>query len=187
MVMRLTAAAGVTVGAAAGLIPACGTDEESSRSREKPATVTIYLLDGHLSPFGYRGRLVPIERPVSGKPDAQAAVQALFRGPTPDEQRHGLISPVGDAELLSLEVRDDRAIVDFAGAAPDSVDAGGQVLYTLTELPGISNVSLRLNGEPCCFWTHSNQVIDTVTRGTLRGWSGEPCHLRTTPTHVRCR
>lgn len=186
MVMWLTAAAGVTVVVATALIPACGTGEESSRSRNRPATVKIYFLDGHLSPLGYRGQLTLVERPISGEPDAVAAVQALFRGPLPDEQRHGLISPLGEAKLLSLEIREGRAIVDFAGAAPNSVDAGGQLLYTLTELPGIRKVSLRLNGEACCFWTHSNEVVDTVTRRTLRGWGGEPCHLRTTRAHVRC-
>jgi spore germination protein GerM len=168
------------------LFAACDIGDEASQSRKTRATVTIYLLDGHLSPLGYRGQLAPVRRQVFGKPDADAAVRTLFRGPTPEERKLGLISPIGEAKLLSLEVRAGRAIVDFAGAAPSSVDAGGQLLYTLTELPGIRQVSLRLNGEACCFWTHSNEVIETVTRATLGHWSGEPCHLRTTPTHVRC-
>ena len=176
----------LTVAIAVALFGACGSSKQDPSHSESQNRVTIYLLDGYLSPLGYRGRLTPVERRIPGQPTVQAAVHALFRGSTPDEQSHGLISPVGEAELLSLEVRDGRAIVAFAGAAPDTVDAGGQLLYTLTELPGIWNVSLRLDGEPCCFWTHSNEVIETVTRETLRGWRGEPCHLRTTPAHVSC-
>jgi spore germination protein GerM len=149
--------------------------------------VTVYFLDGRLSPLGYRGKLSPVERTVSDPGTARHTLLALLAGPTPEEQRRGFISPLAGAELLSLHIRHDRAVVDLAAAAPDAVEPGAQVLYTLTELPGIRRVSVQLNGEACCFWDRQGHTIETVKRSTLRYWAGEPCHLRTTPTHVVCR
>ena len=160
-------------------VAGCGTDERK--------TVTVYFLEGRDTPLGYRGRLVPVQRSIDpGEPRARTAILALLRGPTAREAQDGFVSPLTGTELSKLEIVDDRAFVDLSGVPPDTVDAGGQLLYTFTELPGIRRVSLRFNGEPCCFWTHGGKTLDTVTRRTLKGWSGEPCHLRTTTTHVRC-
>jgi spore germination protein GerM len=171
---------GIAALAVALVFAGCGANERE--------TITVYLLEGRDTPLGYRGRLAPVKRSMDAEePRARAAVEALLLGPTASEEENGFISPLEGMGLLGLEIVRDRAIVDLSGTPPRSVDAGGQLLYALTELPGIRRVSLRLNGEPCCFWTHDGEAIETVTRATLRYWGGEPCHLRTTATHARCR
>ncbi|MGH3036036.1 MAG: GerMN domain-containing protein [Gaiellaceae bacterium] len=158
------------------LLAACGGEAQQQ--------VTIYLLEGRDTPLGYRGRLVPVERPLPpGTAMPRAALDVLLAA---DETEGDLVSPVAGVRLRSFRIVGDRALIDFSGRSPVEIEAGAQVLYTVTEQPGIRRVSVSFGGKPCCFWRHDGSTILTVARADLEGWGGEPCHLRTTSTHVRC-
>jgi hypothetical protein len=153
-------------------------------SDDRPTT-RIYLLDGYASPLGYRGVLVPVEREVP-ELEPHSVMRALLSGPGEEERERGLISPLGETRFVSVRVLEGHAVVELAGRAPRDVTPGAQVLYTLTELEGVTSVSLRINGEPCCFWNMESEAVGEVTRATLAGWGSEPCRLRTSTTHARC-
>jgi hypothetical protein len=157
-------------------LAACSDDRSTAR---------IYLLDGYASPLGYRGVLVPVEREVP-ELGPSPVMRALLNGPREEEGERGLISPLGETRLVSVRVRDGHAVVELVGRAPRDVTPGAQVLYTLTELESVTSVSLRMNGDPCCFWNMESEAVGEVTRATLAGWGSEPCHLRTSATHARC-
>ena len=76
----------------------------------------------------------------------------------------------------------DGVRVDLTGSEEPSFDAAAQLVYSLTELPGIKRVSLRFNGKPCCVYTHDGQPVEVLTRASFRGWQGEPCELRESPS-----
>jgi hypothetical protein len=98
------------------------------------------------------------------------------------------LQPVSRAAVRPPEVavRQGTAVVDYSGPQLN-LTAAAALVYSLTELPGIERVSLRLDGRPCCVYDHDGRVIDPVTRELFRGWSREPCALRTYPDAVSCR
>jgi spore germination protein GerM len=55
-----------------------------------------------------------------------------------------------------------------------------QVVFTLTALPQLERVVLRMNGEPWGLWSMDGSVIDTYTRDSLgtvcqgHVWVGRP-------------
>jgi hypothetical protein len=67
-----------------------------------------------------------------------------------------------------------------------NLTAAAALVYSLTELPGIGRVSVRLDERPCYVYDQDGRVIDPVTRALFRGWSMEPCALRTSPDAVPC-
>jgi len=117
---------------------------------------------------------------------ASQALLELRQGPTPAERVRGF-EPALELEERPLEVELARgaAVVELA-AEPD-VYGSAAIVYTLTELDSVDRVGLRVGGEPCCFWRHRGPPERFADRRRYRFWSGEPCELRTDPTHVRCR
>ena len=76
-------------------------------------------------------------------------------------------------------------MVDYSGVEMGLI-ATASLVYSLTALEGVESVSLRLNGRPCCVYDHEGRAIDPLTPRLFRGWSREPCALRTYPDVVPC-
>jgi peptidoglycan hydrolase-like protein with peptidoglycan-binding domain len=92
---------------------------------------------------------VAVERAAATPADA---VAALLAGPTPDEQRHRIVSEIPDGlPLLGLEAAGGVATVDFGSAFADGDAAAvsarvAQVVLTLTGLPGIQEARVLVEG-----------------------------------------
>jgi spore germination protein GerM len=139
----------------------------------------VYLVHGHLTPLGWRGRLVAEPRPEARSP--KAALQALLHGPTAAERARGIRSalPAG-TRLVGLRVARGTATVGFAGGSRRAWVAAGfyataQVVYTLTARPGIQRVWMRVGGRRCCVFDHSGRPFTRpLTRAVFAGWQGAP-------------
>ena len=162
--------------------PACGGGGEDA--------ITIYL-PARLGPEGPPGQIAPVLTPVErdrrgGMSAAWQSVLELRVGPSPDERARGFREGLAAAtRLQKIRVENGIATVDFAGEEP-TLMASAAAVYTLTELPNITAVSLRLDGEPCCFRFHDGRPVPVTARTHLRGWTGQPCALRA-GDDVRCR
>gem|GEM_PF-2822789 len=139
----------------------------------------VYLVHGHLTALGWRGRLVAEPRPEARSP--KAALHALLRGPTAAERVRGIRSalPAG-TRLVRLRVARGTAAVDFAGGSRRAWLANGfyataQVVYTLTARPGVERVWMRVRGRRCCIVDHSGRpYARPLTRAVFAGWQGAP-------------
>jgi spore germination protein GerM len=123
------------------------------------------------------------------EPSPRAALIALIAGPTGAEGGDGFRPslPPG-ARMVSLHVVESRAEVDVSGlSADDFYAAAAAIVYSLTQLPGIDAVSLRLDGEPCCVYDQDSNPINPLRKTLFRGWPGEPCDFRTYTDAVACR
>jgi hypothetical protein len=154
--------------------------------------LTIYLPQ-RLGPEGPAGQRVPVLMPVERDRRAtmsavrQAVLEAMG-GPAPDERTRGFLDAIPrSTRLTGIRVAGDLATVELAGAEPDYLGSAA-ILYSVTEQTGVERVRLRLDGEPCCIYTHQATAWPgALDRRGFRGWTGEPCALRTYAGAVRCR
>ena len=126
----------------------------------------VYFVDD------WTGRLVRVDT-VAREP------RALLRELTTPVD--GLVSELPrSAELDSFLVRDRVAYVALRGprpAHPREFHLSAQIVYTLTEHPGIDAVVLTLNGRRCCVYTNtspSRPWPKPLDRKLFAGWSGAP-------------
>lgn len=106
--------------------------------------VTIYLEGPQ--------RLVPEGREVVAPATVKEVLRELGSGPTSAEASRGLQSPISTASPLVLwrlgrttvTVNVAKAFTQLAGG--DQAVAMAQLVYTLTILPGIASVSIRIDG-----------------------------------------
>lgn len=147
---------------------------------------SVYFLRGYLAPAGYRGQLAPVAREARTPAEV---VASLLRGPSAAEKQRRLISTIPPGTSLEhLSVEGGLATVALRGEREPPLDAAAQVLYSLTELPGIERLLLRFNGRRCCVYGHDGQPLRRpLTRRALAHWQGAPCHLRTKPGQGPCR
>jgi Sporulation and spore germination len=152
--------------------------------------LTVYFPQ-RLGAAGPQGQVAPVLEPLERdrRSEMGAAWQALLelrQGPTPDERARG--------HLPALELGERPLDVDRLGpavvvelASPPDVLGAAAIVYTLTALPGIRSVGLRVAGRPCCFPRHDGRTDLFATRDRYRGWTGQPCELRTKRGSARCR
>jgi spore germination protein GerM len=111
-----------------------------------PTPVTVFLVADN--------RLVPVTRRVSGPLDAAEALRELASPLTPEETADGLRRAFGDTDLLGAVERNgaEVAVELLAGfdrlPSREQVLSLGQIVYTLTGLPGIERVRFTRDGEP---------------------------------------
>jgi spore germination protein GerM len=111
-----------------------------------PATTTavVFLVDGD--------RLTPVRREVPAPATPAAVLAALATGPTPAEAAAGLRSDLVTGAALrtmaagTVTVQLDRDFV--AAGLRGQVLALAQLVYTITELPGIGGVRFTVDGQP---------------------------------------
>jgi hypothetical protein len=164
------------------VLAGCGGGEE---------TVTIYL-EQRLGPDGPPGQIAPVLMPVERerREDMSAAYQAMLairQGPGPGEWGDGFRDTIRpETRLRAVRILRGTATVELLGREPDSYGTAA-IVFSLTELPGVEAVRLRLDGRPCCAYLLSGGVDPRpLTRASYRGWPGYPCPLRTWPDAPRC-
>jgi hypothetical protein len=154
---------------------------------ESNDTLTIFLKHSQ------EGQKLPVlasaTRSLEGESATPDAVLSdLLEGPTESEKRDGFLPSLPSAaRVIDVQTAGSNAVVSLSWLPPDDLYAAAATVYSLTELPGIETVSLRLDGEPCCVYDQQGDVIDPLRRNIFRGWPGEPCDLRTYTDAVACR
>jgi hypothetical protein len=154
-------------------------------------TLTVYLKQ-RLGPEGPHSQIAPVLMPVErelrdGVPAPHQAVLELRVGPSPGERAHGFLDTLEpETRLRSVRIDGDTATVKLLGREPDFYGAAA-IVYSLTAVPGVERVVLRLEDEPCCKYRHDGTVVAHVSRRSYTGWQGEPCDERDGPDAVPCR
>lgn len=112
------------------------------------------------------GRLSPGERRTAAGPDApREAVDALIAGRTGGEELLGLQTGVhANVEVLSWEHHGDTVVVGFNRAfeTAQTRPQVAQVVWTLTQFPGIEQVQFLIDGRP-----NGATGVPPVDRGDL--------------------
>lgn len=108
-------------------------------------TAHVYFLHGE--------RGAAVHRSVPARTPATAAVTELLRGPSAPERARGLTTAVpAGTRLLGLTVRGGTATVDLSrrfgsgGGSASMFARLGQLVYTLTAVPHVQRVTLRIEG-----------------------------------------
>jgi hypothetical protein len=141
------------------LLAGCGSADER---------LHVYLVDD------WTGRLVAVET-------AAEEPRALLRELAFAEPSDGFVSELPRAaKLESFVVRERVAYVALRAPRPSprrEFHLSAQIVYTLTEHPGIDAVVLTLNGRRCCVYTNtspSRPWLKPLDRKLFAGWSGAP-------------
>jgi anti-sigma regulatory factor (Ser/Thr protein kinase) len=110
---------------------------------EVPATIFLVAPDGRLWPAG---------RDISFPSSIDSLLAALVDGPTKPETLYGLSTAIpAQVGSLSAKTTGSTAVVNLAptfGTLSGSaqIQATAQIVFTATTLPGIINVTFRMNG-----------------------------------------
>jgi len=170
-VTRARATAVLTSFLVALALAACGIPTASSPSPIARSDVPYHLLDppttttttpGAAPAVGVAeviflvapsGHLVPATREVAVPASLSQVVGALLAGPTATESAAGIqsyLSPTG--VQVSLAATGGVATVDFTTdpiqvVGPDQTVAIAQVVYTLTQQPGVTGVTFEIAGK----------------------------------------
>ncbi len=126
-----------------GLVARAGESPTSSAVGAVGSTVYLIRSDG----------LVPVERSVSG-PTGQELVALLAAGPSEAESANGLRSAINDEDVVgNVVVSAPVAGVDLSdrfGELPrgDQLLAVAQLVYTLTGIPEVKQLTFQLDGRP---------------------------------------
>ncbi|NLV54806.1 MAG: GerMN domain-containing protein [Acidimicrobiales bacterium] len=99
------------------------------------------------------GQLVRVERTIDGPPTPTVALELLFGSPLDEDTARGLTTsiPSGtsavavsvDDDLISIEMSEEWEQLGTGATA-----AYAQVVFTVTDLPGIEQVQFSLGGDP---------------------------------------
>ena len=105
---------------------------------------------------GRSGTLVPARRtapPGGTSARLESALRALLAGPTPDEQHQGIRSEIPEGTALrGVQIRRGVASVDLSSAFAQGGGSNSmlarvwQVVYTATDVGGVSAVQITLDG-----------------------------------------
>jgi spore germination protein GerM len=106
---------------------------------------------------GRTGTVVPARRPAAPGGTAvrlRGALEALLAGPTADEERRGMRSEIPEGTALrGVRIERDVAAVDLTsafargGGSSSMLARVWQVVYTATDVRGVSAVQITLNGQ----------------------------------------
>lgn len=97
--------------------------------------------------------LVAVQRNVPAPLTLGSALASLVQGPTNSEQTEGLRSALNSTtSVLSAQINDKVAMINisdsFTGIGlQDQIFGLAQLVYTATELPGVSSVQISINGK----------------------------------------
>lgn len=110
------------------------------------STIKVYFLKDE--------KLIAVNRQIVENSSLLTAAKALTAGPTTDEKSKGIFTEIpAQAKILNISRQSDMAVVDF-NSALESYGGGatrvqaliGQIVYSFTELPGISKVKITVEG-----------------------------------------
>lgn len=147
------------------LLAGCGITAQSEPQVLNPASVPYRLLSptgATPAPSGtqqeiiylvHRNTLVPARRQVPTAPTAATVLKDLLNGPTTAEQTAGLTTALPDpsSTTISVHVTAGNAAVTVgpgitSSGRSDQVLAFGQIVKTLTAVPGITTVTFTSAG-----------------------------------------
>lgn len=129
-----------------------------------PPGVLVYFL---------RDELLQVAARAVPTPSPEAALRALLDGPTSTERAAGVLTviPAGTRLLgVDLDYVAHEAVVDLTG---EFAEGGGslslvarvmQVVYTVTQFPGVDLVRFRLDGQPVVDLGGEGLYVDGLTR-----------------------
>ncbi|MBA2382148.1 MAG: GerMN domain-containing protein [Chloroflexi bacterium] len=145
--------------------PAPGNSTGPSSAPAGTTIVRAYMWLGGLP--GSDG-LVAVLREVPGtKSVATAAVNALLAGPTSGEKGRSITSAVpAGSRLLGLTIEGGVATVDLSsefetgGGSAAVLTRLGQLVYTLTQFPGVKSVVLQIEGVTSTTFSSEGVVLD---------------------------
>jgi lipoprotein-anchoring transpeptidase ErfK/SrfK len=148
-------------------------------------TIRVYFVKGE--------QFAPVERFVApNEPAAVAAraVELLLAGPSEAERQSGVETTIPtEVTLESLRIEDATATVELAGASRPATAAdvslrparAAQIVYTLTDVPGVNRVQIRIEGAERASFVGS----DLVVRGPLDlDDLSKPVRLARTPVRL---
>jgi hypothetical protein len=156
MRLKLSGLVALLLGAVILFAAGCGSDDGDGTLTTATTGTTVGQETIKVSVYFSRDekicaapRVVPATDDVSG-----AAVQALLGGPTADEKANGVTSSIPEGTtLLGFDVTGGLATVDLSG---EFASGGGslsmmmrlaEVVFTLTQLPTVTGVELKLDGK----------------------------------------
>jgi len=120
---------------------------EGEGEGEGEATATIFLVSAETE------TLVPVERALDGPVTAGAALDLLLGGPSTDDIDEGLSTLIPN-ETVAVDVTIDEglATVEMSEAwrelqEPAAKLAYAQVVFTLSALPGVDDVTFAVDGQ----------------------------------------
>ena len=124
--------------------------------------VNVYLVNGD--------RMVPAIRQVNAPASVAKALTALLFGPVEDEAAAGIrsaISPTAGIQARSVDPA--TYVVDLSaefaqGSVSEQILGLAQVVWTATDVPGITGVRFTLNGAPIQVPTPTGSTADPVGR-----------------------
>lgn len=120
------------------------TTTAAPQAPEQTATTLVYLI-------GPSNLLAPVQRSVVSPLTVDSAIASLIQGATAQEQAQGLRSAINQqTAVLGSEVTDGVARIDVSSAfsgigAQEQILALAQLVYTATEIEGISAVQVLLD------------------------------------------
>ncbi len=119
-----------------------------TKAPHKMSSVRVFFFSGE--------KLTPTVRPLpTGADPAGTAVAELLRGPTDQEKKKGLFTQIpSGTKLLGLTIEGPVAYVnlnsrvgDYGGGTSQIQGIISQVVYTLTDIPGIRKVGFLVDGK----------------------------------------
>ena len=129
--------------------------------------------------YAYHEKMQPAARAIPAGTTAvlKGALEALLKGPTAAERAGGLVTMVpSGTKLLGVTLSGHVAVVDFnaafasGGGSLSMSDRLAQVVYTATQFPGVSAVTLELDGKPITVLGGEGIMVDRPrTRKSCEG------------------
>lgn len=132
--------------------PSTGAPDPNPNPSKRTVDVTLYFSDDQAMEVLPEKRTVELTEDEAQMPVEKIAVLELLKGPK-DANLRKTLPP--EAELLSIEVKDGVAILDFSqefqtkhwgGSAGETMTIDSLV-YTLTEIEGIDKVQVLIEGK----------------------------------------
>jgi germination protein M len=123
----------------------------------RAAVVRVYFLG--------RGSVRPVARRVRSRPLARAAFAQLLAGPNARERGAGLTTALAPRPAPTLDVANGIATVPLS---PTSPAARAQIVYTLTQFPGVRAVVLG-SGRPLRRMDFERQTPPLLVESPLPG------------------
>lgn len=163
--LRRTLGAIALVAGLGAAVAACGVGTQDEARRVDPAVVPFGLLEaGTTTTVVDEGepaavflvaddRLVEVARVAPDDASLADLLELVVAGPTDGERTLGITTAVPAGAVASADASRGVAQVDLTEAFGDvrsdeQLLALGQLVYTLTQQPGIGGVSFTLDGEP---------------------------------------
>lgn len=126
------------------------------------APVNVYFVRGE--------RMYPVVRQVNAPPSVAKALTALLFGPEEDEATAGVRSAISPTAAIQARAIDPTTFLvdlssEFAqGSVTEQVMGLAQVVWTATDIPGVTGVRFTLNGLPIQVPTPTGSTGDPVGR-----------------------